>query len=118
MRGGSATAPKKRRSRSRSLPRCDGRAPLPRLHGRGSLLDMSTQIELDPKQLRPLLHAEIDKLRDEDLIAAHRALLAIEARRLADELGETLDEGWASGRITKDSIAEAIREHRRKHPYH
>ena len=78
---------------------------------------MSTLTDLDPKELRPLLHAEIDRLKDEDLAAAHRALLEIEARRLADELGVALEEGWASGRITEESIAEAIREHRQKHPY-
>ena len=71
----------------------------------------------DPKELRPLLHAEVDKLRDEDLAAARRALLEIETRRLADELGAALDEQRASGRITNESIAEAILEHRRKHPY-
>ena len=78
---------------------------------------MNALTDIDPKDLRPLLHAEIDKLKDEDLAAAHRALLEIELRRLVDELGEAMDEGWASGRITKESIAEAIREHRRKHPY-
>ena len=78
---------------------------------------MNAHLEIDPKDLRPLLHAEIDKLKDQDLAAAHRALLEIEARRLADELGEAMDEAWASGRITKESIAEAISEHRRKHPY-
>ena len=78
---------------------------------------MNALSDIDPKDLRPLLHAEIDKLRDEDLALAHRALLEIELRRLADELGDAMDEGWASGRITNESIAEAIREHRRKHPY-
>ena len=78
---------------------------------------MSTLATTDPKELRPLLHAEVDKLRDEDLLAARRALLEIEARRLADELGAALDEDWASGRITNESVAEAILEHRRKHPY-
>ena len=78
---------------------------------------MSTLTDIDPKDLRPLLHAEIDKLRDEDLAVAHRALREIEMRRLVDELGEAMEEGWASGRITEESIAEAIREHRGKHPY-
>lgn len=76
-----------------------------------------TSMPTDPKELRPLLHAEVEKLRDEDLVAARRALLEIEARRLADELGAAMDEDWASGRITNESIAEAILEHRRKHPY-
>ena len=83
----------------------------------GSLRSMSTQTDLDPKKLRPLLHAEIDKLRDEDLALAHRALLEIELRPLADKLGADFDEDWASGKLTKESIQEAILEHRRKHPY-
>ena len=87
------------------------------MRGCGSLRGMSTQTDLDPKELRPLLHAEIDKLRDEDLALAHRALLEIELRRLADKLGADFDEDWASGKLTKENIQEAIIEHRRKHPY-
>ena len=90
---------------------------MPPRQGCGTLRGMIANTEIDPKDLRPLLHAEIDKLKDQDLAAAHRALLEIEARRLADELGEAMDEAWASDRITKESISEAIREHRRKHPY-
>ena len=78
---------------------------------------MSTPTEIDPKDLRPLLHAEIDRLKDQDLAAAHRALLEIELRRLGDELGAAFDEDWASGRLTTENIEEAILEHRRKHPY-
>ena len=78
---------------------------------------MSTPADLDPKELRPLLHAEIDKLRDEDLALVHRAVLEIELRRLADKLGTDFDEDWASGKLTKENIQEAILEHRRKHPY-
>ncbi len=39
---------------------------------------MSTLTELDPKQLRPLLHAEIDRLRDEDVALLHRVALQLE----------------------------------------
>ena len=78
---------------------------------------MSTSTETDPKKLRPLLHAEIDKLADEDLAAAHRALLEIEMQRLLNEMDDATDRAWESGAITKEKIAEAILEHRRKHPY-
>ena len=78
---------------------------------------MNAPTEMDPKELRPLLHAEIDKLKDEDLAAAHRAMLEIELQRLLSELDEATDRAWKSGEITKESIAEAILEHRRKHPY-
>jgi hypothetical protein len=85
----------------------------------GSLVFMNARAVLpeNPAELRPLLHAEIDRLPDDALAAAHKALLQIETRQLADELGKELDEEWASGRITKEGIAESILEHRRKHPY-
>lgn len=78
---------------------------------------MSTPTDIDPKELRPLLHAEIDKLKDEDLAAAHRALQEIEMQRLLNEMDAATDRAWESGEITKEKIAEAILEHRQKHPY-
>ena len=90
---------------------------MPWMRGRVSLRAMSPLTDIDPKDLRPLLHAEIDKLKDEDLAAAHRALLEIEMQRLLNEMDEATDRAWESGEITKEKIAEAILEHRRKHPY-
>lgn len=69
------------------------------------------------KELRPLLHSEVDRLSDADLAAAHRALTEIELRQLVDELGEEMDEAWPSGQITQEGIDEAIREYREQHPY-
>ena len=87
--------------------------------GRGRLRGMSTLSALpsDPKELRPLLHAEIDRLPDEQLAAAHRVLLEMEVERLANSIGEAFDAARASGKMTPESIQEAILEHRRKHPY-
>jgi hypothetical protein len=85
--------------------------------GCGTLRGMSTPTDIDPKELRPLLHAEIDKLKDEDLAAAHRALQEIEMQRLLNEMDAATDRAWESGEITKEKIAEAILEHRQKHPY-
>ena len=78
---------------------------------------MSTLATTDPKELRPLLHAEIDRLPDNHLAAAHRLLQEMEIQRLVDELGAATDEAWASGQISEEKIAEAIREHRQRHPY-
>ena len=72
---------------------------------------------MGPKVLRPSLHAEIDRLSDESLAAAHRALLQIEAQRLFDKLGEDFAVYWASGRLTEKNIQEVILKHRDKHPY-
>ncbi len=67
--------------------------------------------------LRPLILARIEQLPAEDLPLIDRTLLELETRRLSDELGAALAEDWRSGRITEESIAEAVREHRQKHPY-
>jgi hypothetical protein len=79
-------------------------------------ITLNSPAPTDPKELRPLLHAEVDKLCDEDLSAARKALLEIELNRVTAELGREMDEAWASGRITKESIDEAVREYRRTHP--
>ena len=78
---------------------------------------MSTLATTDPKELRPLLHAEIDRLPDEALAAAHRLLQEAEIQRLMDELGTATEQAWASGQMSEEKIAEAIREHRKRHPY-
>src|SRR6266446_5537684 len=58
---------------------------------------MNTPTEIDPKDLRPLLHAEIDKLRDEDLALAHRMLREIEAQQVMNDLDDAADEARAAG---------------------
>ena len=76
-----------------------------------------TSTPTDPKELRPLLHAEIDRLPDEHLAAVHRLLQEIEIQRLVDSLGEAAEAAEAAGKMTPESIQESILEHRRKHPY-
>lgn len=78
---------------------------------------VTAPIPTDPKELRPLLHAEVDRLPDEHLGQVHRLLLELEVRRVMDDLGASMDEAWASGQMTEASVQEAILEHRRKHPY-
>lgn len=92
-----------------------GRLRFRRRHG--ILRAMNPAMDIDPKELRPLLHAELDRLRDSDLAAAHRALLEIEMQRLLAEMDEATDRAWESGQITEGKITEAILEHRREHPY-
>ncbi|MEO7319503.1 MAG: hypothetical protein ABIZ56_10985 [Chthoniobacteraceae bacterium] len=78
---------------------------------------MSPLATTDPKELRPLLHERIEHATDEELEAVRKALLALEARRLADEISREFEEDWRSGKITEASIAQAIRDHRARHPY-
>jgi hypothetical protein len=71
----------------------------------------------DPKELRPLLHAEIDRLPDEHLAAAHRLLQEMEVWHLMETIGEAADAAREAGKMTEESIRESILEHRRRHPY-
>ena len=78
---------------------------------------MSKIATTDPEELRPLLHERIDQCNPEELEAVRKTLLMPEARRLADEFGREMAEDWRTGKITEEKIAEAIREHRERHPY-
>ena len=78
---------------------------------------MNALTDLDPKKLRPLLHAEIDKLRDEHLELAHRLLQEIELQQAMDDLDDAADTARAASRLTPERIAEAIASHREAHPY-
>jgi hypothetical protein len=76
-----------------------------------------SSLPADPKELRPLLHAEVDKLPDAQLALAHRVLLEIELQQLTAELDEATDEARAAGRLTPQSIAVTVAAHRAAHPY-
>jgi hypothetical protein len=71
----------------------------------------------DPKELRPLLHAELDRLPDEHLETAHRFLLEMEIQHTLESLGAATEQAWSRGDLSDEKIAEAIREHRQRHPY-
>jgi len=90
---------------------------LPRTRGCGNFRGMNAHSEIDPKDLRPLLHAEIDKLRDEDLGLAHRLLLEIEMQQVMNDLDDAADDARAAGRLTPERVAAAVAAHRAAHPY-
>jgi hypothetical protein len=71
---------------------------------------MSTLTELDPKQLRPLLHAEIDRLRDEDVALLHRVALQLELDEVSGRLDAGFDADRAAGRLAR--LPELVREAR------
>lgn len=73
---------------------------------------------MDPKELRPLLHSDVERLRDEHLGLAHRMMLEIDLQQVMFELDDAADEARAAGRRTPERIAEAIAAHRVAHPYH
>ena len=80
--------------------------------GRGRLRDMSTLSALptDPKELRPLLHAEVDKLRDENLLVLHRVALELELDEVTERLNVGFDADRAAGKLAR--LPELIREAR------
>ena len=65
-----------------------------------------TVLPVDPEELRPLLHAGIDRLPDEQLELAHRVLLGLEL----EEVTSRLDEDRIAGKLAR--IPEMIREAR------
>ena len=73
---------------------------------------MSTpaSVPTDPKELRPLLHAEVDKLRDENLLVLHRVALELELEEVTDRLNEGFDADRAAGKLAR--LPELIREAR------
>lgn len=73
---------------------------------------MSTlaNVPTDPKELRPLLHAEVDKLRDENLLVLHRVALELELEEVTDRLNEGFDADRVAGKLAR--LPELIREAR------
>lgn len=60
----------------------------------------STLYNIDPEELRPLVHAELDKLPDHCLEAARKLLQELQLREIVEDLGAEMDEPWKAGRIT------------------
>jgi len=72
---------------------------------------MSTTLPLqDPVQIRPLLHAEIDRLGDENLRLLHRIALQLELEEVTARLDDGFDADRAAGKL--DRLPEIIREAR------
>ncbi|MEQ1851246.1 MAG: hypothetical protein ABMA01_06605 [Chthoniobacteraceae bacterium] len=65
---------------------------------------MCTPTDIDPKDLRPLLHAEIDKLRDENVA------LQLELEEVSARLDTGFDADRAAGKLAR--LPEIIREAR------
>ena len=78
---------------------------------------LTAPLPTDPKELRPLLHTQVDRIPDGYLSLAGRLLLQAEIEYLADSIGEGADAARAAGTMTPESIQASIAEHRRKHPY-
>ena len=56
---------------------------------------------VDPQELRPLLHAEVDKRRDENLLVLHRVALELELDEVTDRLNEGFAADRAAGKLAR-----------------
>ena len=63
-----------------------------------------------PVELRPLLHAEIDRLPDEEVAVLHRIALELELEAVSREADECFDAARAEGRLVR--LPEVIRDSR------
>lgn len=71
---------------------------------------MSTLTDIDPKELRPLLHAEIDKLQDDSVAVLHRVALQLELEEVSARVDAGFDADRAAGKLAR--LPEIIREAR------
>ena len=58
-------------------------------------------LPVDPKELRPLLHAEVDKLNDDNLLVLHRVVLELELDEITERLDEGFDADRAAGKLAR-----------------
>jgi len=56
---------------------------------------------IKPEELRPLLHAEVDKLRDENVFLLHRVAMELELDEVTDRLNAGFDEDRAAGKLAR-----------------
>lgn len=72
---------------------------------------MSTSLlPTDPVQIRPLLHAEIDRLGGDNLQLLHRIALQLELEEVTVRLNDGFDSDRLAGKL--DRLPEIIREAR------
>jgi len=78
----------------------------------GKLQTMSplSALPIDPKELRPLLHAEVDKLCDENLLLLHRVAMELELDEVTERLDAGFDEDRAAGKLAR--LPDIIRDAR------
>jgi hypothetical protein len=75
----------------------------------GKLRRMSifSTLPIDPKDLRPLLHAEVEKLHDENLRVLHRVALELELDEVTERLNTGFDADRTAGKLAR--VPEMIR---------
>lgn len=77
-------------------------------HGSFTTMSTLTLQPTDPKELRPLLHADLDRLPDDQLQLVRRVLLELKLEEVTARLNAGFDEDRAAGKMAQ--IPEIIRE--------
>ena len=78
---------------------------------------MSTRIDIDPKDLRPLLHRKLDEFSDSEIAAVHDLLREFERRCLFAQMADEAEQDREAGKLEPALVDAAIRAHRARHPY-
>ena len=78
---------------------------------------MNAATEMDPKQLRPLLHRKLDEFSDSEIAAVHDLLREFERRWLFAQMADEAEQDRLAGKLDPGLVEAAIRAHRAQHPY-
>ncbi len=63
------------------------------------------------------LAGQVEELTDEEIEAAHKALMDLEIQRLFRKMVEGADEDMRAGKLDPEDIDKSIKEFRARHPY-
>lgn len=72
---------------------------------------------LNPQELRPLLHQKLDAFSDNAIAAVNDLLIEFERRWLFAQMSEEAEADRSAGRHDPALIEQAVRAHRSRHPY-
>jgi hypothetical protein len=70
---------------------------------------------VEPEELKPVLHAKIERMDGQHLALLNSVLLQLEAEECAERLGEAFDKDHEQGRLRR--IPELVRQFRAEHRY-
>ena len=79
---------------------------------------MNPATDIDPKDLRPLLHRKLDEFSDSEIAAVHDLLREFERRWLFAQMVDDAEQDRQAGKLEPALVDAAIRTHRARQPYH
>jgi hypothetical protein len=76
---------------------------------------MAQPLNIEPENLKPVLHEKIERMDAEHLSLLNRVLLQVEAEELADRLNESFDKDREQGKLRR--VSELVKQFRAEHRY-